>query len=213
MRYCRRVCKCVARFWHRSTLICIPLRTTFVQVLRSSIREYLCSEAMNGLGVPTSRALSLVVTDEKVYRESVEPGESRVSGCLLVYVSFKKINSSPLTLRFADFSAGAIVCRLAQSWIRFGSFEHQFYFKQPKVLKRLVDYTITHHFDKCTTTAMPEASDEDRYLAFFREVAHRTAHTIALWQAVGFVGGVLNTDNFSILGLTIGEWMAYLPGG
>ncbi|KJE94628.1 hypothetical protein, variant 1 [Capsaspora owczarzaki ATCC 30864] len=141
-------------------------------VLRSSIREYMCSEAMNALGVPTSRALSLVVTDEKVVRETVEPG--------------------------------AIVCRLAQSWIRFGSFEHQFYFKQPKVLKRLVDYTITHHFPSYLETAMPGASDEDRYLAFYREVARRTAHTIALWQAVGFVGGVLNTDNFSILGLSIG---------
>ncbi|KJE94629.1 hypothetical protein, variant 2 [Capsaspora owczarzaki ATCC 30864] len=140
-------------------------------VLRSSIREYMCSEAMNALGVPTSRALSLVVTDEKVVRETVEPG--------------------------------AIVCRLAQSWIRFGSFEHQFYFKQPKVLKRLVDYTITHHFPSYLETAMPGASDEDRYLAFYREVARRTAHTIALWQAVGFVGGVLNTDNFSILGLSI----------
>ena len=133
-------------------------------VLRSSIREYLCSEAMHGLGIATTRALCLVDSKTQVYREEIE--------------------------------SGATVCRVAQSHIRFGSFEHFHYRKEPDAVRALADYVIQRHF--------PEwAKDTDRYLKFFRNTVFKTARMIAQWQSVGFNHGVMNTDNMSILGDTI----------
>jgi uncharacterized protein YdiU (UPF0061 family) len=133
-------------------------------VLRSSIREYLCSEAMHGLGIPTTRALCLVTSDEEVYRERIE--------------------------------TGAMVTRMAPSHVRFGSFEVFFYRDQPEQIKQLADYVIRHDYPELAGTAQP-------YAELFREVVERTAKLIARWQAVGFAHGVMNTDNMSILGLTL----------
>ena len=133
-------------------------------VLRSAIREYLCCEAMHGLGIPTTRALCLVGSDDKVYREQVE--------------------------------TGATIVRMAPSHVRFGSFEIFYYRKQHEHLQRLADYVIESHFPHLASAA-------DKYLRFFAEVVERTAALIAQWQAVGWSHGVLNTDNMSILGLTL----------
>ncbi|HEX8823293.1 MAG TPA: YdiU family protein [Archangium sp.] len=141
-------------------------------VLRSSIREFLCSEAMHHLGVPTTRALSLVTTGEPVVRDMFYDG-----------------NPAP--------EPGAIVCRVAPSFLRFGNFELCTSRDDLGLLKQLADYTLKHFFPE-----LGEPSKET-YSAFFREVARRTARLIAHWQAVGFVHGVMNTDNMSILGLTI----------
>ncbi|MEK8088410.1 protein adenylyltransferase SelO [Thermithiobacillus plumbiphilus] len=147
-------------------------------VLRSTIREYLCSEAMHGLGIPTTRALAIVGSDLAVYREEVE--------------------------------TGAVLARLAPSHVRFGHFEVYFYRDRHADLKTLADYVIDHDF--------PGFSDKsDKYTAFFQEVLERTARLIARWQTVGFAHGVMNTDNMSILGLTIdygpyGFLDAYDPG-
>ncbi len=147
-------------------------------VLRSSIREYLCSEAMHGLGIPTTRALCIIGSDMPVHRESVE--------------------------------TGALVTRLAPSFIRFGSFELFFYRSQHDEIKTLADFTLQHYF--------PELLDEPKpYLALLREVTERTARLMAQWQGVGFCHGVMNTDNMSILGLTLdygpyGFMEAYDPG-
>ncbi|MEW6613804.1 MAG: protein adenylyltransferase SelO family protein, partial [Pseudomonadota bacterium] len=133
-------------------------------VLRSTIREYLCSEAMHGLGIPSTRALCIVGSELEVYRESVE--------------------------------RGAVLLRLAPSHVRFGSFEVFFYRDQHAELKLLADYVIERHY--------PELADgDDRYVRFFQEVVLRTARLLAQWQAVGFAHGVMNTDNMSILGLTL----------
>lgn len=131
-------------------------------VLRSSIREYLCSEHMHHLGIPTSRALSLISSSRIVYRETPEQG--------------------------------AIVTRLAPSWIRFGSFELAFYRKEEDTLETLAKYVIQNFY--------PQYAPAD-FIGFFREVVERTAVMMSEWQAVGFCHGVMNTDNFSILGLTI----------
>ncbi|HQW90364.1 MAG TPA: YdiU family protein, partial [Nitrospira sp.] len=133
-------------------------------VLRSAIREYLCCEAMHGLGIPTTRALCLVGSDDKVYREQVE--------------------------------SGATIVRMAPSHVRFGTFEIFYYRKQHEHLQRLADYTIEMHFPDLAQAA-------DKYARFFTEVVERTAKLIAHWQAVGWSHGVLNTDNMSILGLTL----------
>jgi len=133
-------------------------------VLRSSIREYLCSEAMHGLGIPTTRALCITGTDMPVHRETVE--------------------------------TGALVTRLSPSFIRFGSFEVFFYRDRHDEIKTLADFTLRHYF--------PELLDEAKpYPALLREVTERTAKLMAQWQAVGFCHGVMNTDNMSILGLTL----------
>ncbi|MCC6918671.1 MAG: YdiU family protein [Alphaproteobacteria bacterium] len=147
-------------------------------VLRSSIREYLCSEAMAALGVPTTRALALVATQEGVARETYEPG--------------------------------AVVTRLLPSNVRFGHFEFFHHRKQAADVKLLADYVIETYFPEL-------AGAENRYAAWFAEVVARTAHMIAAWQAVGFAHGVMNTDNMSILGVTIdygpfGFLDAYEPG-
>ena len=133
-------------------------------VLRSTIREYLCSEAMHGLGIPTSRALCIIGSEEKVYREQIE--------------------------------TGAMLLRVAPSHVRFGSFEVFFYRDQPDQLKQLADYVIRQHY--------PDIADNpDKYIALLTTVVHRTAKLIAQWQAVGFAHGVMNTDNMSILGITL----------
>lgn len=141
-------------------------------VLRSSVREYLCSEAMFHLGVPTTRALSLMLTGEQVRRD-------------MFYDNNPK--DEP----------GAVVCRVAPSFTRFGSF--QLFSAQGDIalLKQFVDFTIINDF--------PHLGEPNKacYLAWFSEVCRRTAELIIHWQRVGFVHGVMNTDNMSILGLTI----------
>ncbi|MFQ3582363.1 MAG: protein adenylyltransferase SelO [Chloracidobacterium sp.] len=135
-------------------------------VLRSTIREYLCSEAMHGLGVPTTRALCVIGSDEPVYRETIE--------------------------------RGALLVRLAPTHVRFGSFEVFFYRRRPADVERLASYVIGQHFTDL------QALDRDAQLAaFLQEVTARTARLVAQWQALGFAHGVLNTDNMSILGLTL----------
>ena len=133
-------------------------------VLRSTIREYLCSEALHGLGIPTTRALCIIGSDEKVWRESIE--------------------------------TGAMLVRMAPTHVRFGSFEVFYYRRQIDHLNRLADYVIEQHFPQLIGTP-------DRYVQLFAEVVGRTARLIAQWQAVGFAHGVMNTDNMSILGLTL----------
>jgi uncharacterized protein YdiU (UPF0061 family) len=133
-------------------------------VLRSSIREFLCSEAMAALGVPTTRALMVTGSNRNVMRESVE--------------------------------TAAVVTRMAPSFVRFGSFEHWRYNNKPEELRTLADYVIRHFY--------PELEGaENPYLAMLEEVTRRTGRMIAHWQAVGFMHGVMNTDNMSILGLTL----------
>lgn len=141
-------------------------------VLRSSIREYLCSEAMYHLGVPTTRALSLALSGEQVLRD-------------VMY------NGNP------DFEKGAIVCRTAESFLRFGSYEIFASRNDTKTLKTLVDYTIKHHYPY-----LGEPSQET-YIKFLKEVGEKSLDMVMHWQRVGFVHGVMNTDNMSILGLTI----------
>lgn len=147
-------------------------------VLRSTIREYLCSEAMHALGIPTTRALCLFDSDEEVYRERIE--------------------------------RGALLLRMAPSHVRFGSFEVFFYRGQYAQLRRLADYVIGHDFPALRDASQP-------YLALLREVVDRTARLMAQWQLVGFAHGVMNTDNMSVLGLTLdygpfGFMEAYDPG-
>ena len=133
-------------------------------VLRSSIREYLCSEAMHGLGIPTTRALCIAGSDAKVRREEIE--------------------------------TAAVVARTAPSFIRFGHFEHFSYNDQLPQLKTLADRVIDDFYPACRGEANP-------YAALLQAVSEKTAHLMAAWQAVGFCHGVMNTDNMSILGLTI----------
>ncbi|MQJ64803.1 protein adenylyltransferase SelO, partial [Escherichia coli] len=141
-------------------------------VMRSSVREFLCSEAMHHLGIPTTRALSLVGTGEGVLRDILYDGHPREE-------------------------PGAVVCRVAPSFLRFGNFEIFASRGDVTVLRALADYTIRTYF--------PELGEpsKDVYVAWLKEVARRTATTVAKWMGVGFVHGVMNTDNMSILGLTI----------
>lgn len=141
-------------------------------VLRSSVREFLCSEAMYHLGVPTTRALSLVLSGEKVMRDMFYDGN-------------------------AGLEPGAIVCRVAPSFTRFGNFQIFAARDDQKTLKQLVDFTIRNDFPH-----LGEPSPQT-YIAWFEEVCKTTAEMVAHWMRVGFVHGVMNTDNMSILGLTI----------
>ncbi|MFV5691724.1 protein adenylyltransferase SelO [Flavobacterium sp. LT1R49] len=141
-------------------------------VLRSSIREYLCAEAMHYLGVPTTRSLSLMLSGDQVLRD-------------VLY------NGNPA------FEKGAIVCRVAPSFIRFGSFELFSSRKDYINLKLLADFTIKHHFPHI------QGEGVGKYLDFFHEVTQTTLNMIVHWQRVGFVHGVMNTDNMSIHGITI----------
>mgnify|MGYP000128992632 CR=1 FL=1 len=137
-------------------------------VLRSSIREYLCSEAMAGLGIPTTRALSVTGSDQPVRREEIE--------------------------------TAAVVVRVAPSFIRFGHFEHFSAREQYGELRLLADHVIDRFYPACRTT---DKFAGNAYAAFLEQVSERTAVMVAQWQAVGFCHGVMNTDNMSILGLTI----------
>ena len=147
-------------------------RADGLAVLRSSIREHLCSEAMFHLGIPTTRSLSLILTGDEVLRDVMYDGNP-------------------------DYEKGAVVCRVAPSFIRFGNFELFASQNDLKTLQQLTDYTIAYLF--------PEIIEEgkDKYIAFFKQVADKTREMIVHWQRVGFVHGVMNTDNMSILGLTI----------
>ena len=137
-------------------------------VLRSSIREFLCSEAMHGLHIPTSRALCVTGSDEPVRREAME--------------------------------TAAVVTRLAPSFIRFGHFEHFCHHDQHAQLKELADYVIERYYPDCGSSTQPSSNP---YANLLQAVTERTAKMVAQWQAVGFCHGVMNTDNMSILGLTI----------
>jgi serine/tyrosine/threonine adenylyltransferase len=133
-------------------------------VLRSSIREFLCSEAMHHLGIPTTRALCVIGSDLPVRRETIE--------------------------------TSAIVTRVSPSFVRFGHFEHFYSNDRVDELKALADHVIDRFYPQCREA-------DDPYLALLSEVTLRTADLMADWQAVGFCHGVMNTDNMSILGLTI----------
>ncbi|PCE28631.1 hypothetical protein BWP39_00135 [Paraburkholderia acidicola] len=133
-------------------------------VLRSSIREYLCSEAMHHLGIPTTRALCVIGSDQPVRREEME--------------------------------TAAVVTRVAPSFVRFGHFEHFYSNDDTDALRMLADHVIDRFHPHCREA-------DDPYLALLNEAVHSTADLLAQWQAVGFCHGVMNTDNMSILGLTI----------
>ncbi len=141
-------------------------------VLRSSVREFLCSEAMHHLGVPTTRALSLVATGEAVVRDMFYDGNPQAE-------------------------PGAVVCRVAPSFVRFGNFEILAAQGELDTLKCLADYVIGGHFPELG------APSPATYARWFEEICRRTALLITDWMRVGFVHGVMNTDNMSILGLTI----------
>lgn len=141
-------------------------------VLRSSIREFLCSEAMHHLGVPTTRALSLVGTGEHVVRDMFYDGRPRAE-------------------------PGAIVCRVSPSFLRFGSFELPASRGETSLLQQLVDACIARDFPELA------GQGEALYGDWFAQIAVRTAEMVAHWMRVGFVHGVMNTDNLSVLGLTL----------
>jgi uncharacterized protein YdiU (UPF0061 family) len=141
-------------------------------VLRSSIREFLCSEAMAHLGIPTTRALCLVETGESVIRDLLYDGNARPE-------------------------PGAVVCRVAPSFLRFGNFEILARRDDVALLERLASFTLRTYFPELGEPT-PKA-----YASMLAEISRRTAELIADWMSVGFVHGVLNTDNMSILGLTI----------
>ncbi len=141
-------------------------------VLRSSVREHLCSEAMHHLGVPSTRSLSLMLTGDMVMRDMMYDGNPALE-------------------------KGAVVCRAAPSFIRFGNFQMFASRNDVPNLKKLTDYTIKHFFPAI------KKEGPDAYYAFFEEVVTNTMVMLIEWQRVGFVHGVMNTDNMSILGLTI----------
>lgn len=148
-------------------------------VLRSSVREFLCSEAMHFLGVPTTRALSLVGTGTGIIRDMFYTGSPQME-------------------------PGAVVARVAPSFLRLGNFQLATAREDKELLKEYVDYAIDTHYPMLKE--LPEEKEgveNGRYTAFVREVARRNAEMISKWQGVGFVHGVMNTDNFSILGLTL----------
>ena len=147
-------------------------------VLRSTIREFLASEAMDALGIPTTRALAMVTNEDQVIRESIE--------------------------------RAAIVVRLAPSFVRFGSFEIFASRGEHDAVRILADFIIDRFYPEC-------GRGDDRYVRFLEAVVKRTARLMAQWQTVGFMHGVMNTDNFSILGLTLdygpyGFMEGYAPG-
>lgn len=136
-------------------------------VLRSSIREFLASEALHGLGIPTTRALAIV--------------------------------GSPLPVRREGTETAAIVTRVAPSFLRFGHFEHFCYSGQHERLRQLADHVIDQFYPECRNAPSGPAT----YAALLQAVSERTARLMAQWQAVGFCHGVMNTDNMSVLGLTL----------
>lgn len=145
-------------------------------VMRSSLREFLCSEAMHHLGIPTTRALSLVATGDQVMRDMFYDGRPR-------------------------YEPGAIVCRVAPTFVRFGNFEIFASRGDESTLRALADFCVRHFFsDSAGAQGRPEARE---YAAMFERICVLTAQMIVHWMRVGFVHGVMNTDNMSILGLTI----------
>jgi protein adenylyltransferase len=140
-------------------------------VLRSTIREYLCSEAMAGLGIPTTRSLSMVGSSEEVYRETIE--------------------------------SGAVMVRMSPSFIRFGSFELFASRGQDKQVKELADFVIENYYPEISSAEIKRTDDYNPYQEFFNAIVIKTAELMAKWQAAGFAHGVMNTDNMSILGLTL----------
>ena len=150
-------------------------------VLRSSVREFLCSEAMHHLGVPTTRALSLALTGESVVRDMLYDG-----------------HPAP--------EPGAVVCRVAPSFTRFGHFQMLAARGEADLLRAFFDYTVAADFPHLLDGHLLDgrsADDAGLPLAWFTEVCERTAAMVAHWMRVGFVHGVMNTDNMSVLGLTI----------
>ncbi|MFK5894460.1 MAG: YdiU family protein [Pseudomonadota bacterium] len=141
-------------------------------VLRSTIREYLCSEAMAGLGIPTTRSLSMVGSTDEVYRESIE--------------------------------SAAVMVRMSPSFIRFGSFELFASRGQDQQVKELADFVIKNYYPEINSGSEAKSNPNNNpYQQFFKSVVIKTAELMAKWQAVGFAHGVMNTDNMSILGLTL----------
>ena len=147
-------------------------------VLRSSLREHLCSEAMFHLGVPTTRSLSLIATGDEVMRDMMYDGN-------------------------AAYEPGAVVCRVAPSFIRFGNFQIFAANGDVENLRRLADYTIKHHYPAVIADHDGDSNSASHYIDLFRRVSEHTLDMVIHWQRVGFVHGVMNTDNMSILGLTI----------
>ncbi|MBA6364570.1 YdiU family protein [Colwellia sp. BRX8-8] len=145
-------------------------------VLRSSVREFLCSEAMFHLGIPTTRALSLSLTGDSVVRDMFYNGNAKAE-------------------------LGAVVCRVSSSFMRFGSIELPAYRKDKALLKQLVDYSIKRDFPHLLNDH--ENDSVQGYLAWFDEIAQRTCRLMVHWMRVGFVHGVMNTDNMSLIGETI----------
>ncbi len=145
-------------------------------VLRSSLREFLCSEAMHHLGVPTTRALSLVLTGDKVVRDMFYDGRP-------------------------EAELGAVVCRVAPSFLRFGNYQLPASRGDLELLRTLLDHTIANHFPELLE--LHAASSPEIHAAWFARVAELTADLMVEWMRVGFVHGVMNTDNLSVLGLTI----------
>ncbi|XP_049913182.1 protein adenylyltransferase SelO-like isoform X2 [Epinephelus moara] len=141
-------------------------------VIRSSVREFLCSEAMHFLGIPTSRAASIIVSDDPVKRDQFYNGNVKTE-------------------------RGAVVLRLAKSWFRIGSLEILAQSGEINLLRKLVDFVIDEYFFSISQ------DDPDKYLVFYSTVVNETAHLIARWMSVGFAHGVCNTDNFSLLSITI----------
>ncbi|XP_054621219.1 protein adenylyltransferase SelO-like isoform X2 [Dunckerocampus dactyliophorus] len=155
-------------------------------VVRSSLREFLGSEAMHFLGVPTSRAASLVVSDEPVLRDQFYDGNVKTE-------------------------RGAVVLRIAKSWFRIGSLEILSRSGELDLLRKLLNFVIEEHFPSI------QSKDSDKYLVFYSRVVNDTAHLMAQWASVGFAHGVCNTDNFSLLSITIdygpfGFMESYNPG-
>ncbi|RYZ97629.1 MAG: YdiU family protein, partial [Proteobacteria bacterium] len=142
-------------------------------VLRSSIREFVCSEAMHALGVPTTRALSVATTGEEVVRDMFYDGNARAE-------------------------IGAVVCRIAPSFVRFGNFELFASRGETELARQLADYVIRENYPSIKIEA-----DGRHLIAWFAELAQRTARMVCEWMRVGFVHGVMNTDNMSAIGLTI----------
>jgi uncharacterized protein YdiU (UPF0061 family) len=147
-------------------------RADGLAVLRSSIREFLCSEAMFHLGIPTTRALSVIATGEPVLRDMFYDGHPK---------------DEP----------GAVVCRVAPSFLRFGNFEILAARVDTALLQKLVDYAIRTDFPHLGPPSI------ETYIRWYEEICRTTATMILHWMRVGFVHGVMNTDNMSILGLTI----------
>ena len=141
-------------------------------VLRSSVREYLMSEAMHHLGIPTTRGLSLSLSGEKVVRDMMYDGNP-------------------------EYENGAVMMRTADSFLRFGHFELLSAQNEIETLQKLTDFTIENYFPEI------DSKSPEKYSEFFQNVSERTANLIVEWYRVGFVHGVMNTDNMSILGLTI----------